>query len=1485
MATRRGTTGNDTLTGTNANDSLIGLAGNDALRGLAGNDTLDGGAGNDTMTGGAGNDTYVVDSASDRVIERANEGTDTVRSTRSHALASNVENLALTGSAVSNGTGNGLGNRITGNSARNVLSGGNGDDILVGGAGNDTLRGGAGNDTLNGGTGNDSSTGGTGDDTYIVDAVGDGIVENPDQGIDLVRASRTWLLAANLENLTLTGTGNFNGTGNGLANVLTGNGGNNVLAGGDGADTLNGGGGNDTLAGDAGDDAMAGGAGNDTYEVDAPGDTVTEAADEGTDTVRSAVSWTLGDNVENLVLTGTDAIDGTGNALANVLTGNDAGNRLDGGAGADTLTGGGGNDTYVVDAAGDTVIEAAGTLLSFTFDDGAGGSTFVNPGVAAQAVSIASVSAWSAEDAGTLNAAGLNGFEPDPNRGKAVAATSWDDGNAFVFSFDVANGQTVDLTGFRFKEQGSSGGNGNGPTTWTMFINGEQVATGSGTIGNPGGLQTGDLALGGLAGTVTVRIEAGGASAGTATWRIDDFSLEGPGAGGTDTVEASVSHVLAAQVENLTLTGTENIDGTGNDLENVILGNAGANRLDGGADADTLAGGAGDDVYVVDSAGDVLTETADAGTDTVESGIDWALAQHFENLNLTGSADIDGTGNAVDNVLLGNAGANVLIGDAGNDTLDGGAGADDLRGGAGNDLYVVDAAGDTVTETAGTLLELKFDDGAGGSTFVNPGATTQDAKITAVSAWAMGAEGGTLEAAGATGFDAGGAAGMAVAGRGWNDGDGGSFTFTFDVAGGETLDLTGFSFEERGASGGNLGPSAWTLFIAGTQVATGAATRSNSVHTTHTGALALTGLAGTVTVKLVATGASAANANWRVDDFTLLGGSAADGGIDTVQSALAWTLGALVENLTLTGSDDIDGTGNGLANTITGNPGNNTLDGGAGNDALAGGAGNDTYVVDAAGDTVTEGADAGTDTIQSSVTYTLAANVEVLTLTGSANIDATGTAGNDTLNGNAGNNVLDGGAGNDALAGGTGDDTYVVDAEGDIVTEDAAAGTDTVQAAVSYTLAANVENLTLTGSDDIDGTGNALHNVLTGNGGSNDLAGDAGNDRLDGGAGADTLMGGAGNDTYVVDDAGDATIEATATVLRLAFDDGAGGGTLVNPGVTVQAAAITTVGAWTDTDATLVAGGLVGITGRAIAARSWNDGNAFHFTFDIAPGSSLDLTGFSFGEQGSQGGQGTGPSSWTLSVNGVQEGTAAATPGAFTVWSDELQLSGLTGTVQIDLAATGAGTANATWRIDDFTLIGAVAADGGIDTVESSVSWTLAPLIENLTLTGSDDSNGEGNDLANVITGNGNANVLAGNGGDDTLDGGAGADTLDGGAGDDVLVYDAADPEIDGGDGHDTLLLAGSESLDLTGLADDILVNLEAIDLGGGAANSLTLTLDDLLALSGTTDELFVTGDAGDSVTSAGQGWVPGATVGNYHTYTSGGATLLIETELTQTIS
>jgi len=166
-------------------------------------------------------------------------------------------------------TGNGNKNTLYGMGGNDAIYGGTGDDNLDGGADNDRLFGGSGSDTLNGGTGNDTMSGGSGDDTFVVDSATDGVVEAGGEGTDMVQSSVGHSLADNLadnvENLTLTGSGAINGTGNVLANVITGNSGANRLSGAAGNDTLDGGAGNDTLDGGAGADKLTGGAGADTF--------------------------------------------------------------------------------------------------------------------------------------------------------------------------------------------------------------------------------------------------------------------------------------------------------------------------------------------------------------------------------------------------------------------------------------------------------------------------------------------------------------------------------------------------------------------------------------------------------------------------------------------------------------------------------------------------------------------------------------------------------------------------------------------------------------------------------------------------------------------------------------------------------------------------------------------------------------------------------------------------------------------------------------------------------------------------------------------------------------------------------------------------------------------------------------------------------------------------------------------------------------------
>jgi len=244
-----GNASDNSLSGLDGDDTLGGGSGNDTLFGGAGNDLVNGGAGSDQMSGGAGDDVYLVDAVGDAVSEALGEGVDRVESGISWSLTANVENLTLTGSAGSNGTGNDLHNAVSGNSGANSIDGLDGNDTLIGNNGNDTIYGGAGNDSLDGGAGNDSMIGGDGDDTFIISAATDVVLEDANGGIDHVRSVVSWTLGANVEDLTLLGTSTITGTGNAGSNLIMGNAVANRLNGLDGNDTLIGGDGNDTLTG------------------------------------------------------------------------------------------------------------------------------------------------------------------------------------------------------------------------------------------------------------------------------------------------------------------------------------------------------------------------------------------------------------------------------------------------------------------------------------------------------------------------------------------------------------------------------------------------------------------------------------------------------------------------------------------------------------------------------------------------------------------------------------------------------------------------------------------------------------------------------------------------------------------------------------------------------------------------------------------------------------------------------------------------------------------------------------------------------------------------------------------------------------------------------------------------------------------------------------------------------------------------------------
>lgn len=540
-----------------------------------------------TIWDAGGIDTFSVSSATSGVILNLNAGSFTQVGTVDYFEDSDTPDPADSGSHTAIAFNVVIENAI--GSAYN--------DTILGNAANNNLRGNAGNDTLNGGGGVDVMIGGLGNDTYHVNMAGETVTEAAGQGTDTINAAMTYSLASlvNIENLTLTGAGNTNATGNALNNTLRGNSGTNVLT---------------------------GGAGNDIYYVTAY-DRVVEGVGAGNDTVISSVSYNftaLGiANVESLLLGGYGNINGTGNGFNNTIRGSWGDNVLDGRGGADVMIGQHGNDTYYIDNAGDTIVENAFEGFDRIY------STISITTLQDHVEQINLIGA-------ATNATG-NGFDNSLY------------GNDLVNVLDGGDGDD------------SLGGNG----------------------GN-------DTLIGGL-GDDTYYADAG------------DTLVEGVGEG-IDTVEARADYSIAAlaNIENLSfMHWDDGYTGTGNSADNFLTGGGGSDTLDGGDgndiirgdgdgdggagwqfSADTLIGGLGDDTFYVDSIADVVVEAVGEGNDHVYSTVNFSLAAtaNIEQVTLTGFANIYAVGSVHDDVITGNTGNNYFYGGLGNDEIDGGYGSD-----------------------------------------------------------------------------------------------------------------------------------------------------------------------------------------------------------------------------------------------------------------------------------------------------------------------------------------------------------------------------------------------------------------------------------------------------------------------------------------------------------------------------------------------------------------------------------------------------------------------------------------------------------------------------------------------------------------------------------------------------------------------------------------------------------------------------------------
>lgn len=866
------------------------------------------------LTGGNGDDIYGVNRADDVVLEKDNEGIDTVESTSaSYTLANNVENLILMAGA-KDGHGNAVDNIIIGNIGSNTLNGNDGNDTLDSGAihiasGNDitdTLNGGKGNDFLrfsglygkavfNGGDGEDYGENGTdtvdfshpSTETNIARKKGVGVHvdldanpdNNPDDGIDQHYGIAN---AAYRYGEVLDGYGKINLTS--IENVI-GTNQDDWIKGDVKSNVLNGGDGNDYLDGGAGIDTLIGGNGDDTYVVDNTDDIITETMlvkaklkdAGGHDTVQSSAdSYTLSNYIEDLELKGSDNINGTGNDGNNLLIGNDGNNILDGGAGKDTMLGGNGDDTYIVDNAGDVVKE-----IDITGNPTSGNDTVESSATYSLTYKDKVLNAIVGNGVENLILTGTNAINGTGNELNNTlignAASNVLDGGV---GNDILDGGAVDVKPQKKSDTVTDKLIGNyGDDTFL-----HKGLYGNGSFDGGDGIDVLDLSQA----TESAMLQRNNDHAGVFVDLNKGDSYVYYRESDKPADRSSYGEIKLTNIEDVI--GTNQDDWIKGDINsNKLYGGDGNDTLDSGADneqSNELYGGSGNDIYIIDQGDDVIEYNTDGddtgGDDTVKSTATYTLQINLENLTLIGTAKIDGMGNELNNIIIGNDKAN---------TLDGGTGADTLIGGDGNDTYIIDDKGDIVEETT--------------------------------------------------------------------------------------------------ASDGN----------------------------------------------------------------------------DTVISSIDYTLGAFIENLTLT-ANAIIGNGNDLANTLVGNDYDNILDGRGGADKMSGGKGNDTYYVDHQGDNIVEVKNeiidgvnvGGIDTVISSISFFFDAEnddfVENLTLTGNAVINGSGNkldniligndqanilkglaghdilnggGGDDTLEGGADNDILEGGTGNDRLKGGTGDDTYRFD--------------------------------------------------------------------------------------------------------------------------------------------------------------------------------------------------------------------------------------------------------------------------------------------------------------------------------------------------------------------------------------------------------------------------------------------------------------------------
>ncbi|WP_162148510.1 polysaccharide lyase family 7 protein [Asticcacaulis sp. AC402] len=1411
------------LTGNSGNNRLSGGMGVDSLDGGIGDDELDGGTGDDRLVGGQGDDSFAVDSRGDVVVEAAGQGSDTVFSAVSYELRNHVENLVLMGAADIDGTGNGLGNLIEGNVGHNALTGGSGVDRLSGGAGDDRLAGLGSDDVLDGGTGNNVLEGGAGNDRFVfefhpgsessppaIDVItdfegaglpGGDLIHLPslydnrplvlnltehagpfadapgiaatllapefigDHLIDVswyqnVALSRVevWVdgnddgqfspgdLLVCLNGASSLTTGDFvdnllgwRGTAlgdaqafNDLPNLGFGGGGDDSLSGGLGRDALYGGDDNDQLNGDAGNDDLRGDAGDDTLS----------GGDDGDDLFDNSGFNSLngGDGNDNLFGTGTLSGDTGDDVLAS------------GWADGTQLFGGDGDDVLQVG----TVSSSDGPFDGFqSATGGAGADLFYVTGWSpgwSQAQQIERVLDFNSAEGDRLGLFGIShgmtmggedGNPETPGPWGVAGATLLFRGQMDALNFAYGASLPGDDVGLGFVQAWYTHFGG------AMYLvvdgNGNLVFDESDVAVEFAGNSQTTLSQGDFVADTFVAVALSQASDMFVATDGDDRVY---GVSGHDTLDGA-----AGDDELLGGSGHDLV--TGNPGNDVLHGADGDDTLAGEDDRDTLNGGDGDDVLDGGSNDDLLK--GGNGSDTA-SFVSAPFAVQVD-LSINGAQPTGGGGSdALESIenLTGSDYNDSLTGDGGDNRLDGGLGDDTLSGGDGRDIASYGAAGAAVTVSlllqnqAQNTLALGMDhlvgmEGLSGSAYHDT---------------LTGDSGGNW-------LDGGGGVDRLI-------GSGGNDTYYVDNPADNVV--------ENHLAGMDLIVSSISYSLAGRAVESLTLTGEANLNATGNGlANILTGNAG---ANLLDGGLGADTYAGGLGDDTfavdhvqdLTQEVEADAGIDTVIASVSYKLfDTGTEVLTLTGAGNLNATGNVAGNTLIGTIGNNRLDGGAGVDTLSGGLGNDTYIVDVTGDVVVEGADSGIDIVQSSATWTLAANVENLFLTGVAAVDG---FGNDL------GNLLFGNSAVNTLTGGLGDDTYVV-TDGDLVVEAAGAGKDTVQSGRTWTLAENLENLTLTGSEAVDGFGNALNNYLSGN------------------TAVNVLTGGLGDDSYKVHTSSDVVVENSGEGTDTVF-------AIANFTLSANIENLTLIGI---NHVTATGNGLnnvlIGNTGiNTLTGGLGDDTYYIQNATDTIIEQHLQGTDTVFSSV-----------SYSLFARAIETLILQGTE-ALTATGNSLANS-LTGNAGDNILIGGGG--NDTYTVQNSGDSTVENANEGMDTVLSSISWTLGNNVENLTLIGINHVNATGNALNNVLTGNGGINTLTGGLGDDTYYVQNATDTvveqhLQG----TDLIYATVTYSLFGR-AVEALILTGAADLNATGnsLANTLTGNSGANTLDGRAGNDL----------------------------------------------------------------